>query len=108
MAALVNLGSSTAALVIHAIAAPLFFTVIAWHYFRGRGAREAASTAIVWTATVALFDLIFIAGAARHSIEMFKSLAGTWLPFGLIFIAARITGVVMSMLPDAKDTEGGA
>jgi hypothetical protein len=40
MTALLHIVSLTAALVIHAAAAPLFFTAIAWHYFRLRGARD--------------------------------------------------------------------
>jgi hypothetical protein len=34
MGALLNLVGLTAALVIYAIAAPLFFSALAWHYFR--------------------------------------------------------------------------
>jgi menaquinone-dependent protoporphyrinogen oxidase len=104
MAGLLSLVSLTAALVIHAVAAPLFFMAIARHYFRARGARDAVPTAVAWTAIVALLDLIVVAGAAQHSLAMFKSLAGTWLPLGLIFIATWATGEMMSMLPAAKST----
>jgi hypothetical protein len=62
MAALPKLVSLTATLVIHAIAAPLFFTGIAWHYFRVRGAREAASTAVMWKAIMSLLDLYHRSG----------------------------------------------
>ncbi len=99
MAALLNFASLTTALAVHAIVGPLLFTAIAWHYFRARGARESGSTAIIWTATVMLLDLALIAGAVQHSLAIFKSLVGTWLPFGLILMATWITGKVMSMLP---------
>jgi hypothetical protein len=105
VAVLLKLVSLTAALVIHAIVAPLFFTVVAWHYFRVRGTREASSTAVVWTAIVALIDLIVVAGVARQGFEMFKSLAGTWLPLGLIFTATWITGEAASMLPAPKNVQ---
>jgi menaquinone-dependent protoporphyrinogen oxidase len=97
MAALLKLVSLTAALALHAILASLIFTVIAWHYFRARGAREAIQTAIVWATIDALLDLVVVAGVVQHSLAIFMSLAGTWLPLGLIFIATWITGEVMLM-----------
>lgn len=106
MVALGNLPSPAIALAVHALAAPLFFTVIAWHYFRERGAREPASTALAWTVIVAVLNLLFIATAALHSLAIFKGFAGTWLPVGLIFVAAWATGAVMSMLPAPKSTGG--
>lgn len=105
MAGLLSLVSLKVALVTHAIAAPLFFTAIARHYFRARGARDAVPTAAVWTTIVALLDLGVVAGAMQHSLEMFKSFAGTWLPFGLIFIATWAVGEMMSMLPWTKSSE---
>jgi menaquinone-dependent protoporphyrinogen oxidase len=102
---LVNVG---AALVIHAIAAPLIFILIARRYFRARGAREALPTAIVWTAIVALLDLTVVAIFVQRSLEMFESMTGTWLPFALIFAAVWTTGTVLSMLPQTGRTERGA
>lgn len=86
MIALLKLTNLMTAVIVHAIAAPLFFVAIGWHYFRARGAREAVPTAIVWTAIVVLLDLIVVAGAAQHGLEIFKSVIGIWLPFGLIFM----------------------
>lgn len=97
-----NLVSLTAALAIQAIAAPLFFTAIAHRYFRARGAREPAAVAVAWTATVAMLDLIVVAGAVQHSLAMFASIAGTWLPLALIFLVTWITGEVMSMVPETR------
>jgi menaquinone-dependent protoporphyrinogen oxidase len=105
MAGLLTVVGLTPALLIHAIAAALLFALIAWHYFRARGARGPISTAIIWTANVALLDLIIVAGGAQHSLEMFKSFAGSWLPFGLIFLVTWTTGEVISMLPEAKTFE---
>ena len=39
-----------------------------------------------WTAIVMLLDLVVVAGALQRSLEMFKSVPGTWLPFVLIFL----------------------
>jgi hypothetical protein len=36
---------------------------------------------------------------------MFTSVAGTWLPFLLIFMATWITGFLMSTMPWAKETD---
>jgi menaquinone-dependent protoporphyrinogen oxidase len=99
MAALLQLVNLTAALVIHAIAAPLFFTALARHYFRARGARDPLPTAFTWTATVVVLDLVVVAGAVQRSLGMFKSIAGTWLPLALIFVVTWVTGEVISMLP---------
>jgi hypothetical protein len=103
-----QLVSFGAAPVIHAIAAPLIFIAIARRYFRARGARDALPTAIVWTAIVAFLDLTVIAILVQHSLEMFESATGTWLPFALIFAAVWATGTVLSMLPQAKRNERGA
>jgi len=102
MFALMKLASLTPALVVHAIAAPLFFALIARNYFGARGARESLPTAIVWTCTVALLDLVIVAGAVQRSLEMFQSFAGTWLPLGLIFLATWATGEIMLMVPPPK------
>jgi hypothetical protein len=97
-AALLSLVDLSAALVVHAIVAPLFFIVIAWHYFGARGARDPLPTAVVWTAVVAVLDLTVLY-AVQGSLEMFGSLTGFWLPCVLIFLATWITGVVMWMMP---------
>jgi menaquinone-dependent protoporphyrinogen oxidase len=109
MAALVGLLPLTAALVSHALVAPLFFFALARHYFRARGAREPLSAAITWTATVMLLDLIVVAGIAQRSLAMFASVAGTWLPFALIFLATWATGSLMATMPwPTKPAEPGA
>jgi hypothetical protein len=99
MAGLLRFWGLTPALVIHAIAAPAFFTLLARRYFGARGARDPLPTAAHWTATVALLDLVVVAGAVLRSLAMFGSIAGTWLPLALIFTATWATGEVMSMLP---------
>lgn len=108
MGALLQLASLTAALVIHAIAAPLFFAAIGWHYFRARGARDPLPTAITWTATVALLDLLVVAGVLMRSLEMFQSISGTWLPFALIFLSSWATGAMISTLPWPEKKRSGS
>jgi menaquinone-dependent protoporphyrinogen oxidase len=109
MLALLRLLPLTAALVSHALVAPLFFIALARHYFRARGAREPLSVAITWTATVMLLDLVVVAGIAQRSLAMFGSVAGTWLPFALIFLATWATGSVLATMPwPTKPTEHSA
>jgi menaquinone-dependent protoporphyrinogen oxidase len=94
-----SLVSLTPSLVVHAIAAPLYFVLLSVLYFRPPGAREPLLTAVIWTATVAFLDLVIVAGLIQRSVEMFGSIAGTWLPFALIFAATWLTGTMMSMMP---------
>ncbi len=101
MAALLQVVSLTAALVLHAIAAPLYFTAVARHYFRAPGARDPLPTAIAFTGVVILLDVVIIAGVVLRSDAMFRSIVGSWLPFLLIFLAVWTTGLVMSMMPAA-------
>lgn len=108
MAFLLAIVGLTAALTLHAIAAPLFFTLIAWHYFRARGARDPMPVAIIWTGTVALLDLAIIGGAVQRNWGMIRSVSGTWLPFALIFGATWATGTIMSMMPERTPGSYGA
>jgi hypothetical protein len=63
----------TTALVLHAIAAPAVFAVLAWRYFRAPGARESIPTALAWTTLVALLDLTVVAAAIQRNLAMFAS-----------------------------------
>ena len=96
------------AIVLHDLIAPSVFSILAWRYFRARGARDPLPTAFFWTGLVAFLDLIIIAGLAQHSLAMFKSFAGLWLPLGLIFIATWAVGEVISMVPATKNTASAA
>jgi hypothetical protein len=91
--------SGGAALALHAVAAPLIFTGLAIGYFGARGSRDPLPTAIAFTAIVAVLDAVIVAGLVLRDFAMFTSLAGTWLPFGLILLATWITGLAISMMP---------
>lgn len=106
-AGLLRLASGLAALVIHAIVAPSIFAAVAWHYFRARGARDPLPTAIAWTSLAAALDLAVIAVAVQRSLRMFESIAGTWLPFALIFAAVWITGTVAATVPGPERRRHG-
>jgi len=102
MGTLLALTTIGLALFFHALAAPLIFTAVGRHYFLQRGARDPLPTALTFVAIVALLDLTVIAGLVQHSLAMFASVAGTWLPFLLIFVATWATGEVMSTMPRPK------
>ena len=106
MALLLRLAGLTAALIVHAVAAPVFFVVLGRRYFRARGARDPLPTAVAWTSIAMLFDLVVVAGGLQHSLRMFRSVAGTWLPFALIFLASWATGELMSTMPWPTDKKG--
>jgi len=102
MAVLLQVTSTTVALIVHAIAAPAYFVALAWRYFGARGSRDPLETAATWTGIVVLLDATVVAGAVLHSFDMFRSVAGTWLPFSLIFLATWITGTVRRSIPPAS------
>jgi menaquinone-dependent protoporphyrinogen oxidase len=99
MGGLMAVGPVWLAITLHAIAAPLIFMAIAMRYFGARGAREPLPVALAFTAIVVGLDAVVVAGLVMRSFEMFTSVAGTWLPFVLIFLATWITGFVMAMIP---------
>ena len=99
---LLAIGNLRAALVVHAVLAPLVFVALAWHYFRARGARDALPTAALWTAILVVLDLGIVAGAMQRSLAMFTSIWATWLPFVLVFLAVWATGGVMATMPWPK------
>lgn len=92
MAALLLMWSIGVALALHAVAVPLVFALVARHYFRARGARDAIGTALTFVATVALLDLVVVAGLIQRNLAMFASVTGTWLPLALIFGATWAMG----------------
>lgn len=84
--------SINAALIVHAIAAPIIFAVVSQYYFRKFHFTTPLQTAVVFTAFVFAMDFFVVAMLINHSFEMFASLLGTWIPFGLIFTSTYLTG----------------
>jgi len=79
-------------LIIHAFAAPLLAVLISLHYFRRFPGASALGTAAVFLAVVMALDAGLVAPVFETSYAMFRSFLGTWLPFGLIFLATFFTG----------------
>jgi menaquinone-dependent protoporphyrinogen oxidase len=95
---LAGLGT-TAALVLHAIAAPAIFAAVAAGYFRTRGARDPLPTALTFAGVTLLLDLAVVAGMVQRSTALAGSIAGLWLPLVLVFLATWATGSLIEMLP---------
>ncbi len=82
------------ALVIHAAAAPVIFGVITFIYFTYFPYATPLAAALMFVGVVIALDFFAVALLIRHRLDMFKSVAGTWLPFGLIFTATVIVGLL--------------
>jgi hypothetical protein len=87
------LGSVETALAVHAVAAPLFFGGIAFLYFRKFRYTGPCQTAGIFLGVVVVLDVFIVAMLIEKSFEMFTSVAGTWLPFALIFLSTWAVGV---------------
>jgi hypothetical protein len=79
-------------LIVHAVAAPVFAAVVSVFYFRRHGHAPPLVTATVMLAFIALVDFFLVALVLNRSLDMFRSVLGTWLPFALIFAATATTG----------------
>ena len=80
-------------LIIHAIGAPVMFSILSIIYFKKFNYTSPIFTAIIFAGFIILMDLFVIAPLVEKSFEMFRSIIGTWIPFGLIFLSVHITGL---------------
>jgi hypothetical protein len=86
--------SQQAALVIHAIGAPIYFAVVSSIYFSRFHFTSPLLTAAIFASFVMIVDFFVVALLILRSLAMFESLLGTWIPFTLIFVSTLITGVL--------------
>lgn len=84
----------TKALIIHAIGAPIFFSIISYYYFRKFSYTTPIQTAVIFVCFVMVVDFIVVALIINRSLDMFSSVLGTWLPFILIFGSTYLTGLL--------------
>jgi hypothetical protein len=83
------------ALIIHAVAAPIFFAAVSWSYFRHFAYTGPLATALFFVTFVITMDFFLVGLIIEQSLEMFTSFLGTWLPFSLIFLSTYLAGRVM-------------
>jgi len=81
------------ALIVHAIAAPIFFAILSLIYFTRFNYTTPLRTASVFVAFVILVDFFLVALLINKNLDMFTSLIGTWIPFTLIFASTYLTGL---------------
>lgn len=83
-------------LVVHAIAAPIYFSGVSMVYFRRFAYTSPLQTALAFTGFVMVVDFLLMALVINRSLAMFASLLGTWIPFALIFTSTWVTGLLMA------------
>jgi len=108
MGLLLLVASTRVALAVHAAVAPLVFWIVARHYFAARGARGAMTTALAFLGTVVFLDLVLVAGVLEHSLAMFTSVLGSWLPFALLFGVTWAAGEMAWMVPARHEEAPGS
>jgi hypothetical protein len=82
------------ALLFHAAAAPVIAGTVSLVYFRRYAYTTPLVTAGVVLAAVVLADFFLVALVINRSMDMFRSVIGTWLPFLLIFVTTYIVGIL--------------
>lgn len=80
------------ALIIYAIAAPIFFAGVSLVYFRKFNYTSPIHTAVFFGVYVIFLDLFVDALLIDHSLRMFISLLRTWIPIALIFFSTWLVG----------------
>jgi hypothetical protein len=82
-------------LIVHAIGAPIIFSLISWFYFARFNYTSPIQTALLFIGMVMFVDFFLVALIINKSLEMFRSPLGTWIPFALIFLATYLTGIII-------------
>jgi len=83
------------ALVVHAIAAPLFFGALSVLYFSRFNYTRPLATATVFVGFVMIVDFLVVGLLINRSLSMFSSVLGTWIPFALIFTSTLVVGLTI-------------
>ena len=96
------LTSMETTLIVHAIAAPIFFAGVSLVYFRRFNYTSPIQTAIIFTTFIIGMDFFIVAMLINRSFEMFTSLLGTWIPFALIFLSTYLTGLAVTSRSSAQ------
>ncbi len=82
------------ALVIHAVAAPVFFAVVSIVYYSKFNHTGPLATATIFVGFVMVVDFFVVGLLINRSLAMFASLLGTWIPFALIFTSTLLVGLL--------------
>jgi hypothetical protein len=91
------------ALIVHAIGAPIIFTLVSLVYFKKFNYTSPLTTAGIFVSFVIVVDFFLIALVINRSLEMFASPLGTWIPFALIFASTYVTGTLITRRSQQQD-----
>lgn len=87
--------SMDATLVIHAVVAPLVFGFLTWNHLRRHPHSRRGAIALTMLGIVVGLDALVVAPFFERSYAMFRSVLGTWIPFGSILASSYIVGRLM-------------
>ncbi len=90
-----NVTSMQNTLIIHAVAAPLIFSLISFVYFKRVNHFSPLFIAAFFLGFVVCMDFFVVALFVEKDFSMFKSILGTWFPFFTIFLSTFITGTII-------------
>jgi menaquinone-dependent protoporphyrinogen oxidase len=94
------LGPLWLALLVHGIAMPVWFALLAGRYQQALGARAPIPVALLWTAmTGILYLFLLTAPLGDHGLQLPTSLFGLWIPLALAFLASWAAGAISAMVP---------
>lgn len=80
-------------LMVHAVAAPVFFVVISVVYHTWLNYFRPLVTACLWVGLIVVLDVVLAALVLESGFAMFRSFLGAWLVFILIFLATWLSGL---------------
>jgi peptidoglycan biosynthesis protein MviN/MurJ (putative lipid II flippase) len=86
------------ALIVHALAAPIFFTLVSLDYFTRFNAAKPGQTALIF-AGVTIGANVLVGLPSHHGAAALTNLLGTWIPFALILAATYLTGRCLAPSP---------
>ncbi len=91
-------------LVVHAIVAPLAFALLTLRHFSHFPKSSPRNVAWSLLGIVVGLDAVLVAPVFERSYDMFRSVLGTWIPFGSILAASYLVGRVSrhaTLVPDS-------
>ena len=77
-------------LIIHAIGAPIFASIVAIVYYKKLNYTSPFWTAFIFLLFIIAMDAGLVAPVFEKSYRMFRSILGTWIPLSLIFYEYRV------------------
>jgi len=77
-------------LIIHAIGAPIFASIVAVLYYKKFNYTSPFWTAFIFLLFIIAMDAGLVAPVFEKSYRMFRSILGTWIPLSLIFYEYRV------------------